>query len=147
MRHRRGGWHDDFRARTAFEHRARRDYPGLHCHKLSGKPAEVVYTLAVEVPEYETRLVEIRFYNGGHPGEPRISADGPRESPHRYDTDNLCIWEQTDARENRWVHTDRLYALIEAIRIHLFREAWWREHGEWLGPEVIHLPGEGKGSR
>jgi hypothetical protein len=30
-------------------------------------------------------------------------------------------------------------ALLDAIAIHLFKEAWWREHREWLGPEAPHL--------
>jgi three-Cys-motif partner protein len=26
------------------------------------------------------------------------------------------------------------------VQAHLFREAWWREHDEWLGPEAPHAP-------
>jgi hypothetical protein len=37
------------------------------------------------------------------------------------------------------VPTDGLLALIEMTRVHLFKEAWYRETGEWLGEEVSHL--------
>lgn len=144
MRRRKGGWFDDFRHRIRFEHAARGAYDGLEGSKVGGRPQEVVYKLTVRVPEYERRPVEIRFYNGSRPGEPRITVDGPDESPHRYRGGALCIWEPKDDDTRRWVADDGLLALIEAIRQHLFREAWWREYGEWLGPEVIHMPGQVK---
>lgn len=144
MRRRKGGWFDDFRARIRFEHHARQAYGQLHGSKVGGSPQEVVYKLTVEVPEYEKRRVEIRFYNGSRPGVPRITVDGPEESPHRYSDGTLCIWEPEDDDSRRWVAHDGLLALIAAIGQHLFREAWWREHGEWLGPEVIHMPGQAK---
>jgi hypothetical protein len=28
--------------------------------------------------------------------------------------------------------------LFGMIAEHLFKEAWWREHGEWLGEEYPH---------
>ena len=39
-----------------------------------------------------------------------------------------------------WRFSPGLLALLDAVRAHLFREAWWREHDEWLGPEVGHGP-------
>jgi hypothetical protein len=30
--------------------------------------------------------------------------------------------------------------LISQIKIHLFKEAYWRETGEWLGQEAPHEP-------
>ena len=98
--------------------------------------------LTVEVPGYEPRRVEIRFTNGDWIGEPRITVDGPDRSPHRYRGGSLCIWEPSDDPEHRWVARDGLLALIGHIRRHLFREAWWREHGEWLGEEVVHWGSE-----
>ena len=35
---------------------------------------------------------------------------------------------------------DGLLVLLNYIQAHLFREAWWREKGEWLGPEAPHGP-------
>jgi hypothetical protein len=132
-------WHDDFRARLRFEHGAREQYPGLRARKFGGGAgAEVIYSLQVEVPYYDAKQVEISFLNGRFPGIPKITADGPKDSPHRYRDNALCIWEPKDRPERRWVSDDGLLALIEHIRQHLFREAWWREHGEWLGPEVVH---------
>lgn len=144
MRRRRGGWFDDFRARIRFEHDARLAYREVRGSRVGRHPQEVIYGLIVEVPEYEDREVEIRFYNGSKPGEPRITVDGPEESPHRYDSGTLCIWEPEDDVDQRWVAKDGLLALITLIRLHLFREAYWRQHGEWLGPEVIHFRGEKK---
>jgi len=51
------------------------------------------------------------------------------------------MWEPEDPAELRWVLTDGLAALVAHITIHLFKEGWWRETGEWLGPEVLHAPG------
>lgn len=69
---------------------------------------------------------------------PRIYVDGPTESPHRYGERELCIWYPRDPPERRWVFEDGLLVLINLIQAHLFREAWWREKGEWLGPEAPH---------
>jgi len=91
------------------------------------------------VPFYEPRNVEIRFT--GSYRVPRILVDGP-SSPHRYKTDgdSLCIWHPQDPPEQKWVFEDGLLALLNHIQAHLFREAWWRETGEWLGPEAPHVP-------
>ncbi|MCW2538756.1 MAG: hypothetical protein JWN95_481 [Frankiales bacterium] len=39
---------------------------------------------------------------------------------------------------------DGLLMLFGMIANHLLKEAWWREHGEWLGDEAPHgvLPGD-----
>jgi len=92
----------------------------------------------LEVPHYEPRQVEIRFERWSK--VPRVRADGPG-SPHRYDdTGTLCMWYPSDPVERKWVFEDGLLALLNHIQAHLFREAWWREHGEWLGPQVPHGP-------
>jgi hypothetical protein len=81
----------------------------------------------------------------------RVYADGPDESPHRYapapkdPRSSLCIWYPNDPPERRWVPQDGLLSLIEMTRIHLFKEAFWRETGEWLGEEAPHqIPSGGK---
>lgn len=33
---------------------------------------------------------------------------------------------------------DGLLALIDHARVHLFKEAYWRETGFWPGPEAAH---------
>lgn len=92
----------------------------------------------MEVPHYETRTVEIRFSDWSR--RPEVFVDGPDESPHRYSDGSLCMWYPDDAPERRWVFADGLLALLNLIQAHLFREAWWRETGEWLGPEAPHAP-------
>lgn len=90
----------------------------------------------MEVPHYEPRNVEIRFADWSR--VPVIMADGPG-SPHRNKPDNsLCIWHPKAPVEEKWVFEDGLLALLNHVQAHLFKEAWWRETGEWLGPEAPH---------
>jgi hypothetical protein len=132
-------WYHDFRARIRFERRARERYPDLNAPARSpGLRTDIVYRLTVDVPHYDPRCIEIRIRNGYSPGRPRITCDGPPESPHRYRGGYLCVWEPEDEPDGGWVHKDGLEELIERIRVHLFREAYWREYGEWLGTEVVH---------
>lgn len=30
--------------------------------------------------------------------------------------------------------------LFGMTAVHLFKEAWWREHGQWLGDQAPHAP-------
>lgn len=90
------------------------------------------------MPHYEPRNVEIRFSDRSR--TPDVFVDGPTESPHRYKDGGLCMWYPWDRSEQRWVFSDGLLALLNYIQAHLFREAWWREMGEWLGPEAPHGP-------
>ena len=39
---------------------------------------------------------------------------------------------------------DGLLTLVRYAQLHLFREAWWRETGEWVGEEAGHAPPSGK---
>jgi hypothetical protein len=132
---RRGGgpWYGRDRDCILFDGPARA-FPGLRVIKSKGRRT---YRLRLDVPYYEPRNVEIRFENWSR--VPSIFVDGP-SSPHRYkeDGDCLCIWDPRDPLEQRWVFQDGLLALINHIQAHLFREAWWRETGEWLGPEAPH---------
>ena len=36
--------------------------------------------------------------------------------------------------------SDGLLALLDIVQTHLFKEAWFRMTGEWLGAEVPHSP-------
>jgi hypothetical protein len=127
-----GPWYGRDRDCILFDGPARA-FPGLRI--LKGKGGRV-YRLRLAVPYYEPRDVEIRFEDWSR--VPSIFVDGP-SSPHRYDDgDSLCIWHPRDPPEQRWVFEDGLLALLNHIQAHLFREAWWRETGEWLGPEAPH---------
>ena len=52
------------------------------------------------------------------------------------------MWDPDDPSECRWVFEDGLLALFGMTVAHLFREAWWRETGEWLGPQAWHGPNQ-----
>ena len=91
----------------------------------------------MSVVGYEDRIVTVEL--GRYINElPHITADGPGDSPHRYLDRSLCIWYPNDPPEQRWKFRNGLMELLVLIQQHLFREAWWRETGEWLGPEVPH---------
>jgi hypothetical protein len=100
----------------------------------------VTYHLVVGIPEYESRKVTITIYNSFAPVVKDVIADGPTESPHRYRNNSLCIWHPRDRVEQRWVHEDGLLQLITHARVHLFKEAWWREHDQddWPGEQAPH---------
>jgi len=55
------------------------------------------------------------------------------------------MWHPDDPPELKWVPGRGLADLIEMVRRHLFREAYWRETGVWLGPEAHHDE-QGKGA-
>jgi hypothetical protein len=103
----------------------------------SASKAGRTYTVVIDVPHYERRRVQIHF-SKNTPTLPRITTDGPTESPHRYNETRICIWHPDDPYGSRWVFDDGLLVLLGLIAAHLFREAWWRETGEWLGPEASH---------
>lgn len=102
-----------------------------------------IYEVDVSVPGYESRHVTIEF-NEGAPDSPNVFVDGPcgpGASPHRFTTRcyrHLCIWYSGDSEARRWVPDDGLLALVGMTTYHLFKEAWWRETGEWLGDERPH---------
>ena len=133
-----GPWYgNDFR-RVVFERGVRRHFPALRMSThTSGNRAGRLYQAHLDVPHFERRRVEA-FFSKQAPYWARISADGPDDSPHRYEDGRLCIWHPDDPDSDRWVHDDGLLMLLGLITAHLFREAWWRETGEWLGPEAGH---------
>lgn len=115
-----------------FDRTARR-FPGLEI--VRGKGGRIYHIHGLPVPHYESRNVEIRFENWSY--TPLIFADGP-DSPHRWQDGSLCIWHPKAPPEERWIFEDGLLVLLNLTQAHLFREAWWRETGEWLGPEAPH---------
>jgi hypothetical protein len=101
-----------------------------------------VYSTTVTVPGYTDRVVTIEV-SRLDPDHPRVFANGPTDSPHRYPERGwrrLCMWYPLDPPEQRWLPDDGLLALFGMAAQHLFREAWWREHARWLGVEAPHGP-------
>ena len=133
-----GPWYGNEGKRIHFEQGIKDHYPTLHkVTRSSGPKAGRVYRTTVDVPYYESRRVEILFTKRA-PTLTTITVDGPTDSPHRYKDNQLCIWHPNDPEDNRWVLSDGLLHLLRMIEIHLFREAWYRETGEWWGPEAGH---------
>lgn len=134
-------WYSDCRARLRLERglgqhplRVRRDY------LRRGGCKGVRYRTEVDVPMYGRRRVEIVFDRRGD--EPRVYADGPTDSPHRYDGPDddgrLCMWHPHDPDDRKWVAKDGLLALVGMTARHLLCEGWYRETDEWLGSEAGH---------
>jgi hypothetical protein len=133
-----GPWYGEDFPRLMFERDASLYFPSLSSVTVtSSHDAGRRYRVTITIPCYETRSVQILFRKDS-PKIPRVTVDGPVESKHRFPSGELCMWYKDDPVENRWVFEDRLIALLGHITIHLFREAWWRETGEWPGPEVVH---------
>jgi len=133
-----GPWYGEDFPRLTFERGANHYFPGLSSVTItSGNGAGRRYRVTISVPHYESRRVQILFLKDS-PKVPRVTVDGPVESKHRFSSGELCMWYLDDSAENRWVFEDGLVALLGHVAIHLFREAWWRETGEWPGPEVSH---------
>jgi len=136
-------WYSDKVVALAFERDAKKEYASLESkNRIVDKYRWREYTLTIDLREYEERKVKIRF-NPVESISPRITVDGPKESPHRYKGGKLCIWYPKDPVERRWTFDDGLLELLVMIEAHLYREAWWREtggytNGEWLGSEVPH---------
>ena len=120
-------------ARPNFERGVKGQFPNLSTAKVR---LGYQYNVTVPVPHYEARRIRIRF--SGMSDVPAVYADGPQESPHRYPDGSLCMWFPKDPIDCRWVFKDGLLNLIGLAMAHLFREAWWRETGEWAGEEVGH---------
>jgi hypothetical protein len=146
---RRPSWEQSLPLRLRFEREAYTVYPSLQCTTIGHrKYARVAYRVLVPIEGYEPRTVEMHFRRTSpEPLHMHTFADGPTESPHRYGPPrkdrnrrpSLCIWYPDDPAERRWIPRDGLLTLIEMARVHLFKEAWYRETGEWLGDEVPHL--------
>ena len=130
---------EDIPRRIALDASARAAYPDLRFSRRQrrGVGAVYVYEVTVDVPGYESRRVRIEF-RARMARTPRIFTDGPTESPHRYGEHRLCIWYPDDDDDQRWVPEDGLLALLGMAAMHLFKEAYWRENGEWLGDEAPH---------
>lgn len=118
-------------------------YPDLHRQRRLCPSGPVdVYRATVPVIGSADRRITVE-HDWRHPGQPCVCADGPTASPHRYAQrrrHQLCIWHPTDPASRRWVPDDGFLVLFGMIGVHLFKEAWWRNTGEWLGDEAPHAP-------
>lgn len=84
-----------------------------------------------------TREIEIHF-SLRVPNVPHIFSDGPTESPHRYSDSSLCIWYPYDHKTARWRPIDGPAVLLGHVAVHLIKEQWYRQKGEWPGDHVPH---------
>ena len=134
-----GPQHSRIVARLKFERGAMSQFPNLVGSRIGGG---YEYRATVPVPHYEAGKIHIRFSSKSD--VPSVFANGSKGSPHRYPDGSLCMWYPGDPIDRRWVFDDGLLHLIGLIITHLFKEAWWRETGEWVGEEVPHCPGQGK---
>lgn len=132
-------WYTDIRARLRFERGIREAFPAITVSSTGrGMKAKIAYTVTVDVPEYPRRRVTVMLPNRSTPSVATVTADGPTESPHRYSKYELCIWHPDAQPDERWMPEDGLLSLIDHARVHLFKEAYWRETGRWPGPEAPH---------
>lgn len=134
-----GPWYGRFPERLAFERGAQRRVPGLR-GRHSRRPGSRgwYYRLTMPVEGFEARVVYV-FFDPSNPKLPKVYVDGP-EPHHRYSDGSLCMWYPKDTPDQKWSFPDGLEKLLAFIAVHLFKEAWWREHDEWLGDEAPHGP-------
>lgn len=137
-------WIEDPLRRAREERAVRLAYPSLRYRRRqnSGGPVHV-YELDVDLPGYDARHITVEFPRAWS-YLPQIFADGPADesaSPHRYRSrgrTRLCIWHPGDPTSRKWASSDGLLALFGLATVHLLKEAWWREHEEWIGEEAPH---------
>lgn len=118
-----------------FDREAKKHFPFLNKRVIkTNKGRKIEYKLTLDVRCYGKRKIRILIDNLS----PKVTCDGPARSKHRYRDGSLCMWYPNDSDEDKWVFEDGLLNLIRMIEAHLFREAYWREKGVWLGPEHDH---------
>lgn len=135
----RNPWYETYSKKYIFERLASDEYPSLRDKKckLKGK-LWLQYDVNICLQEYDvTRAVTIKLFSNPSMS-PEVMVDGPEDSPHRYPNGQLCMWYPKANKTERWIFSDGLLHLLVMVEAHLFREAWWRETGEWLGPERAH---------
>ena len=136
-----GPWYGEFKQRRAFERRFCRAPPGRSGRvcRYRGEPG-YRYSVLVDVPTYKAREVTI-FFPRKTPMTPRVFADGPYVGRHRFSDGSLCMWFEEDPPGRRWRFVDGLPLLVGHTGLHLFKENWYADTGEWLGAEILHQPG------
>lgn len=135
----RRAWFEDRDRLRRFERGAPEIVPVRRGVQTKGPNAGLSFGFTLAVPTEGDRHVKV-FFRRDSPEVARVTVvdDGPQDSPHRYGRRELCMWRRSAPREERWVISDGLVALIGHVHAHLIREAWWRRTGEWPGPEAAH---------
>ena len=127
------------RQQSRFESGARAAFPSLRGGPTRRTATRWLYRATIPVVGYEARTVTVVLRSDI--GLASVYADGSagaNASPHRYLDGSLCMWFPADPPAMRWQFDNGLLRLLEITVNHLFREAWWRETAEWLGPEAPH---------
>ncbi len=141
-------WYDDKQTRGRFEKGVRNAYPNANITP-GFRGHEARYKMTVDIPEFEPREIEIVV--PGDQTEPRdvmVLSDSTSKLKHTFGPiegspdprERLCIWYPSDPEERTWAWEDGLLSLITLARIHLYKEAYFAKHGEWLGDEAPHEP-------
>jgi hypothetical protein len=131
-------WFSPLAAKLRFVLEAQRAVDGVvTIVKPLHHPGRFAVTFTVDVPGVAKRRVRTEL-GSASPDSPRVFVDGPSASPHRYGDGSLCMWFPYDPDHLRWSHRDGAATLIGCVALHLVREQWWRDTGEWVGPEAPH---------
>ena len=136
-----GPWYSNFKTRLFFERNAIDEYPSLRARNFRDRhQLWRQYDANIFLNDYDVnRSVTIRVFSTANLGKPpEVTVDGLEDSPHRYNKGQLCMWYPWTAKAERWTFHDGLLMLLVMTEAHLFREEWWRETREWLGPERPH---------
>jgi hypothetical protein len=132
-------WFVTFQAKLRFIHEVQQAVDGP-ITTVKPSPAHrggFAVSFTVTPSGVSSRTVRVEFAQRS-PEVPRVFVNGPQDSPRRYNDNSLCMWYPRDPIELRWVRRDGAAALVGCIALHLIREQWWRETGEWAGPEAPH---------
>lgn len=104
--------------------------------ELVGQPPRVQYRFPIDVPVYDdTRAVTVALSSMASHDEPIVYIDGPICLRHRWNNGSLCMWDNPDPPDMRWVPEDGFLALVGHIRVHSWCEAACRAGKSWPKPE------------
>ena len=93
--------------------------------------------MPITVPAYDQTYI-VRIELGELSSVHVVAEDWAGPMKHTFGHNRLCMWLPSDPAERRWQRSDGLLKLIDTAVLHLFRELYWRENGEWLGEEAPH---------
>lgn len=136
-RHTEAVWFSDPAKRRTF--RLRMEECGVRpsVRLLTGRQPCIIFAVELDPPGVPRRKAKIAFTVDA-PKIPRVYAEGPSQSPHRYSDGALCMWHPGDPPDSRWTLQDGPAQLLGHIAVHLQKEEWWRQTGEWVGAEAPH---------
>lgn len=136
-------WWRDAVARRHFE----RGASDLTCH-LTAHETSSRFEYRMWLPVEDVGTVQVRaWFDTDDPRHAEVATSPwrrldpryhPKDLPHRYDDDRLCLWYPRDRRDRRWEWEDGLRELLGHTGAHLMRERLWLRTGRWEGPELPH---------